>query len=458
MPIQNEITMAGRCVVVKVVDELLEYALSVAGKVDKAYAKAFNYSEIASIYLEYGQKSRCQDILAENLKIVDLLKHPAEKAERLAWIGRVYAESGDITKAKEAFSRATLLAKASAPAESVAGLYRVACEYLDSNLKDDANSITSELYKAVIVLENDIDKALELINIADIYAETGQTEKAREVLDQALRISATIKDGWFKAERLTDIAQEYLDIGLKEQAGQVMIDALAAANSVSVENRFYFLLKMVDLYFKGDEKTKAQDTLAALREVVNGDESAYSKSKDLIEMAERYWELGDKEASFKILDEGMETIQTIQEIEDKITCLAEIADVFGNQEQKGKALDIAGQALKLCEKVENKKTAIYLMGTIALLFVQLNSPDKAAETVTAIIKALDESFVKTVGLGAVVIDLAAAGEFELALRLVNSVKDAHIKSSAIVNIAKSLAESDREPSDEVARLVSIAKQ
>jgi hypothetical protein len=36
MPIQNEITMTGRCVVVKVVDELLEYALSVAGKVDKA--------------------------------------------------------------------------------------------------------------------------------------------------------------------------------------------------------------------------------------------------------------------------------------------------------------------------------------------------------------------------------------------------------------------------------------
>jgi hypothetical protein len=55
-------------------------------------------------------------------------------------------------------------------------------------------------------------------------------------------------------------------------------------------------------------------------------------------------------------------------------------------------------------------------------------------------------------------DLSAAGEFVLAFQIVKAIRDPHIKSSAIANIAKSFIESGQETTEirEIAKEVIIS--
>jgi tetratricopeptide (TPR) repeat protein len=435
------------------VDELLEYALRLTDKIDKAYAKSFNYLEIAEVYLDYGQKPRCLEILAAGLKIIDSLKHPNEKAERLAWAGRICAQAGEISPARESLSRAVLLVRASIPSEVISGLNRVVCEYLDSGFKESAELVAQDYHDAIDKLENDTDKALELVNIADIYAELLQTSKAQEALSEASRIALSIKDNWFKAERLIDVAREYLEIGLKEQAVLMFADIVLAAGLAGEENQPYFLFEIVDIYIAADQILKATEILNRILEIVKRDEQPYNKLKNTLEAAEKYRQLGKIEEALNLLNQAPDDIQSVQNVEDKIGGLAGTAALLGDLEQKQKALDIAGQAFQLCGKVEDKKTRIYLLGTLVLLYVQLKDRQSAAKCLSEIFAVLTESAVKTQGLGPVVIDLASAYEFGLALQLVKVIRDPHIKSSAIANLVDNLIESDFKIDEETHALV-----
>jgi tetratricopeptide (TPR) repeat protein len=431
------------------IDDLLEYALGLAGKVDKAYARSFNYAEIAGVYLDYGRKSRSLDTLAEALKTIETLKRPEEKSDRLAWVGRVYAQAGDPVKAGESLSRAVLLAGASAPTEVVSGLYRATCEYLDSGLRENAEKTALDLYKAVFTLENDTDKALELINLADIHRELDQNTKAQEVLAEALKITLTLKDSWFKAERLIDAAREYLDLEMNDRAALVIKDAVSATGSTGAENQPYFLLKIVDLFIAADEKSKALEVLTTIINLIETDESAYLKSKNFLEAAERYQQIGMSGEAVRLGVLALNVLEPVQQIEDKISGYAGIAGLLGDLGQKAQALEIAGKAFELCGKIEDKKTRVYLLGTLALLFIQLREEEKFTQSVSEILNILGESALKGQGIGTVVMDMAAAGQFIPALRLVKVIRDPHIKSSAIANLAKSLIDSGQENDDQI---------
>jgi tetratricopeptide (TPR) repeat protein len=445
-PIRDEESggWARRSYLTTLIDDLLEYALGLAGKVDKAYPRSFNYAEIAGIYLDYGRKSRSLDTLAEALKTIETLKRPEEKSDRLAWVGRVYALAGDPVKAGESLSRAVLLAGASAPSEVVSGLYKAVCEYLDAGLRENAEKTARELYKAVLTLENDTDKALELINLADIHRELDQNTEAQEVLAEALKITLTLKDSWFKAERLIDAAREYLDLEMRDRAALVIKDAVAATGSTGVENQPWFQLKIVDLYIAADEISKALEVLKTLVDLLKTDEADYLKSKNILEAAERYHQLDMPGESIQLAAQALAALESLQEIEDKISGYAGIAALLGDLGQKAQALEIAGQAFEWCGKIEDKKTRVYLLGALTLLFVRLKEDEKAAQSISEILSISKESAVKNQGLGTVVMDLAAAGQFIPALRLVKVIRDPHIKSSAIANLAKSLIESGQE--------------
>lgn len=427
------------------IDDLLKYSLSISGSIGNSFTKTYNYLEIAESYLSYGQKPICQQILKDSLKIVDSLKRPEEKSDRLAWIGKVYALAGEPVKAEEALSRAVLLAGASAPADVVSRLNSAIWEYLDAGLKEKAEEVIQKLSRAVNDLENDTDKALELINIAEIYLELDQIEKAEEVLGAAHEISLVLKDNWFKAERLIDVAGEYLDIGLKARAMIVIQEAISAVDSAGKENQPYFWLKIVDLYTAADELSKAFEILTTALNTIKEDESAYSRSNNSLEAAKKYSQLDNKEAAILITNQALQTIEPSLEVEDKISIYLEIAEILGKLDRKNEALQISSRAFDLSGEVKDKKTLVYLLGTLTLLNVNLREQEKSNASVSEILKIAGESTAKNQGLGTVVIELAAAGEFILALKLVKVIRDPHIKASSITGIAKSLIESRHEP-------------
>jgi tetratricopeptide (TPR) repeat protein len=429
------------------IDELLGYAANLAEKIDKAYAKSFNYLEIAGFYLDYGNKTKCQEILADCLITIESLKHPEEKADRLAWLGRVYARVGDQVKANEAFSRAALLARACEPAETVRGFYKIVCEYLDAGMEENAKELTSQLIKAIAALPYDSDKALELVNVADIYAELGQTDRAQGTLDEALKISLRIEDNWFKVERLVDVAQSFQDIGSKDKTALAIQESIIAAGSTGEENQSYFLLKISDLLIAEGETARALEVISKAIGLVQRDESAYTRLKNTLLAAEKYYKVGKAEEAIQLTIQGLDSIQSIEEIEDKISGYCGVASLMVDMDQKQKGLEIAGQAFDLCTKVPDKKTRVYLLGSLALLYLQLGERKRTAQTVSEILKILSDSSLKTQGLGAIVMDLSAAGESVLAFQMVKAIRDPHIKSSAVANIAKSLIDSGQETTE-----------
>ena len=78
------------------IENLLEEALEAARKVERTAIKSFDYIQIAGIYLSRGQKTRCLEVLAETLKIVDSLKQPDEKAVCLAQTAAIFTRAGEL--------------------------------------------------------------------------------------------------------------------------------------------------------------------------------------------------------------------------------------------------------------------------------------------------------------------------------------------------------------------------
>jgi tetratricopeptide (TPR) repeat protein len=435
------------------IDDLLKYSLSLSGSIGNSFTKTYNYLEIAESYLSYGQKPICCQILKDSLKIVDSLKRPEEKSDRLAWIGKVFALAGEPVQAEEALSRAVLLAGASAPTDVVNRLNSAIWEYLDAGFKEKAEEIIQKLSRAVNDLENDTDKALELVNIAEIYLELDQSEKAEEVLGAAHEISLALKDNWFKAERLIDVAGEYLDIGRKAKAMGVIQEAISAVDSAGKENQAYFWLKIAHLYAAADELSKAFKILTTALNTIKEDESAYSRSKNSLEVAEKYSQLDNKEAAIQITNQALQDIEPSLVVEDKISVYLEIAKILGKLDRKNEALQISNQVFDLSGKVKDKKTLVYLLGRLTLLYVNLHEQEKFAQSVSEILKIAGESPAKNQGLGTVVIELAAAGEFILAFKLVKVIRDSHIKASSITGIVNSLIESRHEPDLEIHEMI-----
>ena len=75
---------------------------------------------------------------------------------------------------------------------------------------------------------------------------------------------------------------------------------------------------------------------------------------------------------------------------------------------------MAEKARELCAGLD-QKTAIYLLGSLALLYLKLQQRQKALDAVSQILALVQEQKIKTSGLGALVADLCQAGEFEPAL-------------------------------------------
>jgi tetratricopeptide (TPR) repeat protein len=176
--------------------------------------------------LEKGQRSRCLEILADALTVVDAIKQPEEKSRLVAWFAGVYAAAEEVSMAKEQFARAILLARATeTAAQKNSALYEIAAEYADSGMKEEAGKVLTELYEVVTGPDNEIDTGCELVNIAGVYVEIEQLEKAEEILKEAERAAASLKDNWFRAERLTGIAETYLDTGNKDEAVRMLEEA-----------------------------------------------------------------------------------------------------------------------------------------------------------------------------------------------------------------------------------------
>jgi tetratricopeptide (TPR) repeat protein len=426
------------------IGQILEDAFQMAGRIERPTTRGVNYTAVAGAYLKIGNESRCLEILTKALKVADLFKKPDEKARQLAWIARIFQEAGEADKAREQFTRAVLLARASeTAAQKIDALYHITCEYAAAGMNNEAEKASEELHTLVINPENEIDSVCELINLAEIQVDIGQADKAREILLESLNKTREIKDSWFKTERLIEIAEIYTDIlQMGDASLRILIDAQAGANLIDEMNRSYFLLRIVDRYLALECRPEVSAILTGLLEIVNREELLSSKISDLIEMAWKYMEMGDRTTSINLLSKAKALNEGVEEVKDRISNLIAISELFEEMDLREQALEIANQALGLVGVLSDKKSLSFLLGNMAILFANLDNHEKASEMVSRIIQTIQETPVKTSGLGAIVSELSETGETSLALRLATIIREPEAKSEALIKVAECLAEAD----------------
>jgi tetratricopeptide (TPR) repeat protein len=425
------------------IEDLLEQAILVASKIDRASVKSAAYTDIASIYQKTGRHERCLEILADALHMADSLQRPEEKAIQLAWLARIYHIAGDTAKSQELFTRAILLARATeTPAQKAGALYQIVHEYLDAVLLFEAETIISELHELCVKPENGLDTVSELISLADICFIAGISGKALPYLEEALQTASTAKDNWIKAQHLSSIAELYSEMGESSRAMEVLEQAILATGSVDAVNHSYFLLRISATYALIDRKKEACNILTTALSIVNQDEIAFSKCSDLIKIAEIFAGLGDKIEADKLLNQIREIAGNIEDEGDRINSYIQLGRLLDALDEHQNALETANQALDLCQTLENQRTLIFLLGDISLLFIELTQPEKAAEIIGRIIGRVTNPRLKTSGLAILASDLAEANQRQLALLLTGVIQEPGAKANALISLARSLVESE----------------
>ena len=420
----------------------MEEALEIAAGVGPAAARSTGYAQIAEACLKYGNQAGSRAALAEALKAAEKIKYPDEKAKRLAWIARLYQALGNSVKAQEQFTRAVLLAGAAETiSKKVGALYDVACEYVDAGLNAEAEKTLAVLSAAVTAAEEEVDFVCELVNIAGLYIDVNKNARADETLQEARRKNAETADPWFKLERGLEIAQTFAAASASRQAGELITESLAGLALVDPGNRTYFNLKIADVYIILGNRHAAIELLQEAASETGENESNYTQAQSLVEIAEKYLRLDDISAAIVILNTIAGVIGKIEAIQDKIAMLVKAADLLREAGQALKAVSLTEHAQILAESLVDAKSRLFCLGIVAVSWAKLKATAKVLEVVSRLEKMVQSGPVKTSGLGAIVAELASAGEISSALVLAHLVREPEIKVSALCSIIQAKSDS-----------------
>ncbi len=418
------------------VESLLEKALQAAGKINQTSARCAALTQIAGAYHQNGETTRCAAILVEALKTADTLKYPHEKAKSLAAIARVLVNNGQADQAHQQFSRAVLLARAAeSPYQTVEALLSIARAYHEVQINREPHNLLEELHKLVVEPDNGLDSAAELVNIAELYDDLGQQDQAASVLNEALTIAEKIPDKWFRMERLIEIAESYGSTGWPEKAIPVLNQAVSLVSEIEEYSRPYFLLRLAEVNIFLDKKSEAVKILKTIPSIILAEETVYEKAGGLIEVAERYLEIGENISAVELLVQAIVLSDTIVEPKEKIVIQTEAAEWLDEAGHLDQARELADRVYTLCQQLPDKKASIFSLGNLAILFVYLQDSARAAQIIENIIRIVQETAAKTAGLGAIGMELAAEGQDELAMRLAGIIKEPHVLAGLYISLA-----------------------
>ncbi len=416
---------------------VLENALKIALTIERAAARGQALSGIAETWLSAGEKVRGLETIVDALKIADLLKHPDEKAKQLAWLGRLLNEAGETAKAAEQFKRAYYLARASeSVSQKVSAFYYLASEYVDSGLPTESKQILIELEPLVIDPASEVDSVCELINIAEIYADMDDPEGAAVLLNRAAQAARILKDPWFKSERLIEVAEIYNGAGNRNEAAGLIQEALGDMEKIEESSRSYFWLKLASVYVDMEMKTQAAECLLKAREAILKSEDLNAAAGDVLELAEGYLNLGDRSAALNLMEKSQTIIGDLTGEQDRISRFLESAGLYSKLGEYSKALELAEKVYQLSMTVADNKAKLYILGKLAILYVNFKKSERAVTLTDEICAIVAEAKTKTSGLGAIAEDLVAAGDFALALKLAEIIREPEVKSSVLIAIAK----------------------
>jgi tetratricopeptide (TPR) repeat protein len=372
--------------------DILSYALLSIDHDDYSYD-----NELFNISLEYINKGE----LIIVYDILEKLQDSFYSAYLLSFMSRKLIEDGKKSDANETLLKALDRSK---NIENYSIKIRVLCDIASSLESIGEHAKSNDLLKEALALipkiedENYINYSLS--NIAMSFCLKKDFSKALSICDK-------IDDNSIKAFSLIDIADTCTVIGRQKEIDHILSKTLEISKNINNTDKSLILANLSKIYNKLGNSEKCIEQLdMSLKTAYEIDKPKY-RCWRLNYIAEIYNEFKYIDNSKKILKESYKIAQEIQEKDDLINILIDIAGRYSNIGDRDKAIEL----------IENAKT---------------------------LSKELESEFYKDSNLSEIVGIFARLGKIKDALRITNLISDSDYKINALVNISRESSDSDKQ--------------
>jgi tetratricopeptide (TPR) repeat protein len=317
--------------------ELLSQALQVAESIwGISIVKDTVVERIALVYSEMGDRDRA-------LQVAETILGKMAQSRALAQIAIHYAKAGDteqairVAETIEAYpSRAIALieiaaqtgedAPAVAAAQSIESperqsivLAKIAALRIEEQQYEEVLAILTQAQQAAVAIEELPNRAGRLAEIARLYEQAGYGERGAEVLSEALRL----------AREAGGVAEEV------QLASHLVADATEAGQVEFARSTLERTLPLVEEIESEANKSEILGTLASaattlqphdwVMQFANRIEDGNVRVRALMEIAEKYAEVGEEEQAAEVLLGAFQGIRTSEDSESKVQILGRMA-------------------------------------------------------------------------------------------------------------------------------------
>ncbi|MDJ0660622.1 MAG: hypothetical protein QNJ42_14220 [Crocosphaera sp.] len=151
-------------------------------------------------------------------------------------------------------------------------------------------------------------------------------------------------------------------------------------NDLLKNNAIYYLTKL-------QKNGRQIEILEKALEVANSLKDIQAKHKLLIQIAEKYAELGKREKAVKLLNQSLETIKTVDNLEQKTELMLDLSQAYENIGKTTIGKTILKETISLVDNIEDELVKAQRLTEIALRQPQESADNLLAESTKLIAKA-----------------------------------------------------------------------
>lgn len=354
------------------------------------------FSKIATAYSKAGADQQA-------LKVAERIQVPQVKARTLAAIARQAAQTGSSAQANLILTQAQELTSTVPEALRLDVLSQIALAYAHSGQWDTALDVADTIASAEI-------KIRTLAQLASAHDRANRPAAAAEILNDLAAIARTIEPFYDGDTLLREVFAEYL-------ANQQYTLAFQFSQTLDETLQHDLLLKLIA------EASAAEEFAIALQaaEVMPPGWENQTRYLALRSIVAGYAEAGQYEQAVQLLQQ----IQDSSDYPSHTLARVAIAQSYRKAGQPEQALEQLNQALQSLTRLNDTSAKLEAQSLITVQLAQLQQMDRAIEVQTqalATAKALNPYGPLSYGIEQLVTHYLSAGEYPLALQLVQSLE------------------------------------
>lgn len=380
----------------------IAYGYNEIGKIDQALKVAYKIEEtnikenvLSGLAVECAKK----DQFDRAIKITEKISNSEKKTKTLLNIAIKYAEKELLKSAynllTQAFEIKNYKSSWDILGEDIINTYvTIAKKLINAEDYELASDFLSSSVERVSEIEDESYKCSPLLLIASAYVELGEAEKAKPLLSQAIKISTSLGglSEYQKKETLTIVSNSLLELAQFN-------DIIELINTIKIDkDNISSLIDTVIKYFDAGENNNVQKIIHIISEKINTmEQKEQDKAFALINLAGLHNHLGQKQKVIDILEKALIATKTIDESEYwdttylRSSVSVDIADKYFEIGENNQAKKILFKALENVDQIANQEWKMVLLTEIFEKFIKTGEKKVAKQILSQLLENISKT-------------------------------------------------------------------